>query len=336
MIENENSIAELYNIDGSHWGHRIKTLLKTMGLYSRLNYECEAKEFLYVHTNYKYRLLDDYDKERILNLRKIASFDTDPCFKSLICFAISIDTEPLCRNEDAAYYTRLFNRIFDKQCILCIEDSESIAFTGLSKTLNYQHQVVISEWFSSEMNQRQYDAFCRLDFAEFDCKSTNAFYMDYIAALSRPYILYPESDEYLLYGMEDYGPYEEMCRSKGIIARPKKSNRDLIIEMNSSYYKDIYGDDYFVDEEGGYRTTKNRKREEDIEFNIDDDFEEDDDLDWTILEMELEEDMDEDSDEYLDDKKSITQEETSSVKTDPYKISNFNPSEMLAYIQRNT
>lgn len=308
----EDIMSELYSLDSNHWSENVSRILSLLSLQYRINYVCSGEEFLYdqflgVHA------LNRAERETLKGCLGIISYLTTGHLKKIKIFAVLIDSQESLRNDLAFELTRLFGKMFGKRLVLIVVNKDSLTFTGIEPHKKSE-EVLLSDWFCYSKDQTVNERILEIDFSLFHT------YGDYLWAIARPYKKYSESKMYLIF--ECYSPIQYRMagnRVDSYFPEYLDIGRDEELEINSQYYPNIYGQDYFLDDSES-KIDENLENEDDPEFE------------WTMLEMQLDEDLGEEEDYDFSDEDDFDMEESPSTN---FRLSHMNPEEMLSYIRRD-
>ena len=111
-------------------------------------------------------------------------------------------------------------------------------------------EVIISDWYGEGTDREIMNRILEIDFSLFSHENLGKFYGDYLWAIARPYVKYRESKMYLIFGcgyIETYESFASDPDGEGFMP-VTKVDREETLRVNSAYYPDLYGDDYFLDE----------------------------------------------------------------------------------------
>lgn len=286
-----------------------------------IDYLCNIKEFLYLREG-KNKCVTRNDRELLEKCDRLVVFKLEKPMNAIKCFGIIMNSDIRNRNEDVIEISKCLRHMFGYKIIICFVVDESLAFTGNSVSPDGKIETVLSEWFSYKMKKEKSNKILEIVFSDFPIESPTQFYNDYVYSIARKYTKYKENKMYLTYGcdviMHNVEINGQNNRKQNILSR---IDCDETYAMNLAYYRNLYGDDYFIDEDSLLNDN----------YNEDDS---DEDLKWTLLEMELEReeikleesDFQEEADEREFDNL------TESYKNEIYE--SFNPMEILKVIQK--
>lgn len=294
----------LYSLDSAIWSESAKDLLLILEFPVDNSKKVETwllDEFLY----YDLTLLnnisykDKMELENIINISKIYLSE----YINVNCFAIELNTNYKSRTELAVKITKILSKVLNCYNIFILKNDNAIAFTGAFFNEGDSNlELFISEWFEYNMSQQKYIKLHEIRYM--------GNYYDYLYSIARPYQRYKESEIYLKYGC---GHIEKTFGYIDI--------RDVYKE-NKNYFREIYGYDYYED-----FIIKNYEEKED------------DDLEWTLLELELESmnfDIKEEDQEYSDDYECDYYEDEydGDIFVEMDNPDNVNPEKMLKIIKK--
>jgi len=319
MAAVEDLKNELYTLDSSQWSVNLENILRMLSFPVRLIYTCNKDEFMYEYSG-KLSSLNGKDRRALSDCDEIAEYKMERRYKKIHVFSIRISGNENLRNEKIYDIYKLFVKLYGRFTILVAVFNGEMSFVGLNVDHQKHAEVIISEWFGYNNECEKINNMSEIDFSLFHSRHLARFYQEYVGAIAREYIKYPESKMYLIYGCDNpitYEFYAETERSNEEV-RITAIDRDGTFEFNSRYFPSMYGWDYFVDD-------RNVEIEVD-DFVID---EEDSEFEWTMLEMELAAEESEES--YNDDEEYYFNND----EDDDYdeEIIGLNPEEMLEYIR---
>lgn len=176
--------------------------------------------------------------------------------KKLIFISVELNCNTSSRSETSYHIAQIINKLFDDYVLVIFAHGNNIEFCTCSDT------VYMSDWFNTS-NPSLSELFSLIQLSpSYICgaKNIEEYYMDLSFSLSRDYIKYPESYEYLAYE----------CFPKIISDGEIKLSKELVNEVtvkNRKYYMDSYGDDYVLTDDSVMGIADN-------------------DEDWTLFELE--------------------------------------------------
>ena len=307
MTHNLCDIADtLYSIDSTSWVENATRLLRLLG--------CPINDFMKVQSwsinDFLYHdpsIVNNLTYSEKLELNQLISISKVYLCEDykINCFAIETNTTHQSRTELSAEITIILLNVLLRPSILIIKNISSIVFTGsYLNDENSSLEIFISEWFEYDMLPEKYYKLLEIDFT--------GDYYDYLYSISRSYQKYKESKTHLLYNCgflrDEYGFFDEQTR----------------YELVRDHYREIYGYDYYEE----YIINEYEKQE-------------DDDIEWTILELQLESfdfDTEEDDGEsYNFDDEDYEEDEDDDSRdifnSDVHKSAIDNPEKMLKFIR---
>lgn len=316
----EDFIDVFYSFDLNNWAASLEIVLQMLNFPVHLEYSCEWEEYLYERSGLIKHLRTD-DRKLLAECQGIAMFRMGGVFRKLKLASVMLTGNPRLRNEKVYRIYKLFRKLYGRHVFFVACFDGDIAFVGTAVYKRKKSEVIISDWFGEKTNQEMMSRILDIDFAFFSYDNLGEMYRDYLWAISRPYVRYKESKIYLTYECGHIVTYESFATlpdGEGTTLVTKVDRKETL-RINSSYYPEMYGDDYFEDD----------SKIEDDTFDIPDS--EDTEFEWTMLEMELAKELDED-DYYDNDYEDEVEDDQES--DDGYeKISGMNPEEMLEYIR---
>lgn len=320
----DDFIYELSAFDVNNWADSLETVLLMLNFPVRLEYTCEWEEFLYERSE-KLRYFLGEDRKTLAECKEIAMFRLSGRFRKLKLIAVMLTGNPRFRNEKVYDIYRLFRKIYGRHVLFVACFDQDIAFVGTAVDKWKRSEVVISDWFGENTEREVMSRILEVNFSLFSHDSFDQLYGDYLWAIARPYVKYRESKMYLIYECGEIETYESFAADPdgGGVIPVTKVDREETLQINSTYYPELYGDDYFIDESAIEDDTLDILDEDDAEFE------------WTMLEMNLakEEIGDDDYDDDFEEDEDIYNLE--SENEDNYDdIFGMNPEEMLKYIRR--
>lgn len=317
MVVIEDILDELYTLDNSQWYDNVSRILTLLNYPVRMEYNCQWEEFLYIRSE-KLRAISSADRKILSKCRTIASFAMERSLKRIKLFAFDIiDENQSSRNNTVYEITKLFRDLFGRFVILVFVNGDELAFSGILSKYK-KTEVIISEWFGYNKDYELNNKILEVDFSLFLGYTLNEIYNDYLWSIARHYVKYKESKQFLIFGCNNPETYEEFVHNPdgGGMILAKIIDCEETLQINSDYYPDIYGNDYFMDDS-------------DIEIDLIEKLEVENDIEfeWTMLEMELAAESEE-ADEKFED------EENEEFYDDYYeKLNGMNPEEMLKFIR---
>lgn len=318
MVVIDDILNELYTIDNDCWYNNVLEILKLLDFPVSFDYACLWEEFLYVRFE-KMRAINANDRKVLYQCKMIAHYQMERKYKKIQVFSILIADDENSRNDTVYEITRLFRKLYGPFTVLIFVNGADIAFSGTSISHNRKSEVIISEWFGFERDIELSEKILEIDFSCFTGRSINMLYSNYIWAISRIYVRYQESKMYLIYGCDNPITYETFVTGQydDETILTTKIDREETLKINSAYYPNMYGRDYFIDDIS-------------IEMEAADFFEDADDIEfeWTMLEMELAEEADEEADDDF-----FEEDENDDLDEYDEELIGLNPEEMLKYIR---
>ena len=312
MIVND-ILNELSGIGDDCWADSIEIILKILDFPIYLNYSCGWEEFIYGKSG-KLQYINNRDKIIISQCCGIALYNfTDKWYKrKLIAVNLKGSKRKKVRNEIACNIYKCFRKLYGYHLFFIIYYNDEISFLGTVVHSSKRNEIIISDWFGKYTDLNTLERIEEIDFVYFSDSNIEKLYSDYLWAIARPYIRYPECKMFLTFGCGYIQNFERWVSGLPI------ADQEEIFYANSSYYKNIYGEDYFED-----NVSINEEDFDYVEDNISD-------LEWTMLEMDLKAEMANDKSE--EDVASFKGNDNI-AKNVPEEISDMNPAEMLQYIQ---
>jgi hypothetical protein len=293
----------LYSLDTIEWNKGACKILNVLGcnIFSTKEHEkWDIYDFLFNIINiYDYSILDKrYYLDKVKSISRISTKESRG---KLQCYAIDLNTDFKDRNEIVSEITYVLYQVVDNEPILIFRDDYSFTFSGI--VINNESnnvEVIISEWFHYKMPERKYQQLEEVDF------TWN--YIDYIYSIARPYVKYKESKLLLKY----------YCIGNKVLDYDFKMVQvEEMYEAAKNYYKEIYGYDYF---------------ESYLELSPKDESE-DEELMWSLLEMELDS---VDSDEYDFIEEDEDKDDEYYGHIDDELLKDYDPETMLKAIRKGT
>lgn len=321
MADIEDLINELYAIDNSLWSVNLENILKLLSFPVHLGYTCDKDEFLYEYSG-KISAMSTRDRKILSDCNEIAEYRTERRFKKIRMFGIRLSGNVKVRNETVYDIYNVFAKLYGRYTMLAVVSNGELCYVGLSVNRKKHAEVVISEWFGYRDDCDKLNKLLEIDFSLFNSRYLGGLYNEYVWAISREYICHPESRMYLIYGCDPpitYETYVESPNSDEPVLTTRL-DREVTLEKNSLYYRDLYGWDYFADDSNIEIEEEFMLGEDDAEFE------------WTMLEMELAEGAAEDE-LYDDDEYYLNSDEDDEDYDE--ELIGMNPEEMLDYIRNN-
>ena len=317
----DDFIDELYAFDINNWADSLENVLHMLNFPVKAEYTCGWKEFLYERSE-RLRYFGADDRRLLAECQGITMFSMSGRFRKLKMISVSITSNLRFRNEKVYDIYKLFRKVYGRHVLFVACYDRNIAFVGTAVDKWKRSEVIISDWFGENSNRDTMSRIMEIDFALFSHDSLEKLYGDYLWAIARPYVKYRESKMYLIYGcgyIETYETFVADPDGESVIS-VTKVDREETLRINSAYYPELYGDDYFVDESAIEDDSMDILDVDDAEFE------------WTMLEMELADKVVEEYEEYDDD--FDDDDEYDLEEEDDYDdISGMNPEEMLKYIR---
>lgn len=317
----DDFIDEFYAFDINNWADSIETLLQMLNFPVQLEYTCEWREYLYERSD-RLRYFGTDDRKLLSECQEIAMFRMGGRFRKLKMISVMLTGNPRLRNEKVYDIYKLFRKIYGRYILFVACFDRDIAFVGTAVDKWKKSEVIISDWFGENTDREIMSRILEVDFALFSYDNVGKLYGDYLWAISRPYIKYRESKMYLIFEsgyIETYETFAADPDGNGIIP-VTKVDREETLRINASYYPELYGYDYFIDESEIEDDTLDILDEDDAEFE------------WTMLEMELAKEVVDEDDDYDDDFEDEDEYDPES-EGEYDEISGMNPEEMLKYIR---
>lgn len=319
MAAIEDLKNELYTLDSSQWSVNLENILRMLSFPVHLIYTCNKDEFIYEYSG-KLSSLNGKDRRILSDCDEIAEYKLERRYKKIHIFSIRISGNKKLRNEKIYDIYKLFVRLYGRFTILVAVFDGEMSFVGLNVDNQKHAEVIISEWFGYNNECEKINKMIEIDFSLFRSRYLGHLYQEYVSAIAREYIKYPESKMYLIYGCDNpitYEFYAETDHSDEEV-RITAIDREETLKLNSRYFPSMYDWDYFVDDRN-------------IEIEVDDFVIEEDDseFEWTMLEMELA--AEEAEENYTDNEKlNFNNEEDNDYDEE---LIGLNPEEMLDYIR---
>lgn len=317
----DDFIDEFYAFDINNWTDSLQRILNILNFGVDVEYVCGWDKFLYERSG-KLQYIKGTDRKILSECQEISIFRMGRDFRKISIVAVKITGSKNYRNEKTYEIYKLFRRLYGRFVIFVACFDRDIAFVGTSINHEKKSEVIISDWFGEYTNREVLSRILEIDFALFSFDSIGELYGDYLWAIARPYIKYRESKTFLIYGSgvtETYEPFAQDPDGDGFIP-VTKIDIEATLRINASYYPDLYGDDYYIDESAITDDTLETLDEYDAEFE------------WTMLEMELAKEYIEEDDDFNSE---FDEEESEyDMENEDYEaISGMNPEEMLEYIR---
>lgn len=318
----DDFIDEFYAFDLNNWADSLENVLHMLCFPVRVEYTCEWKEFLYERSD-RLRYFNSDDRKILAECQEIAMFSLSGRFRKLKMLSVMLTGNPRLRNEKVYEVYKLFRKVYGRHILFVACFDRDIAFVGTAVDKWKKSEVIISDWFGEGKDLEIMNRILEIDFSLFSHENLGKFYGDYLWAIARPYVKYRESKMYLIFGCGYIETYESFATdSDGESFMPvTKVDREETLRINSAYYPDLYGDDYFIDESAIEDDTLDILDEDDAEFE------------WTMLEMELAKENIEVEAEYDDEFEDEDDEFDPNSDEEYDEISGMNPEEMLKYIR---
>ena len=323
-------LDELYSIDDDNWYKNVSNIYCALNFPVRFICTCSWRELIFEKTDKQNRYRID-DAKIFDKCKSIAYFCSKVGFKSISFFSISVDSSSSNRNDDVSQLIKLYQRYFGPYIVILFRNYDEIAFSGVRLHKNRQ-EAIISEWFGLKRPDSVNEKLGEIYPPYFTYSRSHEFYSEYLWAISRQYLRMNESRMYLVYGCGSVVEKEDYHYTlEDELVASTRVNVEETYRMNAAYYPNLYGDDYFKDEDDSTislrELSSNGKKKKDTILYDDIYDEEMSDYDWTMLEMELEKEMTNMVNE-KDNKTSfvIEHEENS-------EINGMTPEEVLKYIR---
>ncbi len=318
----DDFIDEFYAFDLNNWADSLENILRMLCFPVRVDYTCEWKEFLYERSD-RLRYFNSDDRKILAECHEISMFALSGRFRKLKMISVMLTGNPRLRNEKVYEVYKLFRKVYGRHILFVACFNRDIAFVGTAVDKWKRSEVIISDWYGEETDREIMNRILEIDFSLFSHENLGKFYGDYLWAIARPYVKYRESKMYLIFGcgyIETYESFASDPDGEGFMP-VTKVDREETLRVNSAYYPDLYGDDYFLDESAIEDDTLDILDEDDAEFE------------WTMLEMELAKEDIEVDDEYEEEFEDEDDEYDPDSDEDYDDISGMNPEEMLKYIR---
>lgn len=198
----------------------------------------------------------------------------EPASRGAITFiAIEIHSRYRDRSEDALEAARLLLRSFNTYLAIIIKSNDAVCICAPISN----ESPLISDWYCETSALSEIVMFSNSSFPNvLGAKTVRELYEDLAYNISREYLIYHESYEYLAYEIIetiDFLEFNEYISKQFINANA---------ENNGEYYRRLYGDDYI-----------NLELNQEGQNTLDDD-------DWLFMEMEIEEALNTQIDESTD------------------------------------
>lgn len=252
-----------------------------------------AQEMVYLKKIDAATFLAEFQHSDLLNTNK-SSDDT------IVFLAIEITSSDKERSEDTLYISQILNKTYDGFVVLIVKNADSIMFC----TYIDNYTTYMSEWYNINSTYVELFPLLAVCYSYISgVKTIRDFYYEFAYGISRDYIVYSESYEFIAYQVQ---PYIDLDVEDTVILRQQIKD---VAEQNYNYYKEIYGYDY-VDPDNGFKVL----------------VEEDDE--WTLLELDdfiiTDEEVDEADDYYYDENNYVEQLDYSDIDketlNDPVKL----------------
>ena len=317
MVSVVDVLDELYSTDASSWSKTAKNIYSILEFPVKQKLVCDWEKFIYEVTD-TYKYLHGNDREVIKLCKGIAIYRNEPQYTKLSVFSIYIDSSSSYRNDDVNSITKLFRRLFGPFIILMFINNKNVAFSGIATYQDRKRETIISEWFGFDKPDSVNEKLLEINPTYYSYNNINGFYDSYLWAIARHYARYRESKTFLLYGCgtfieEDSLAYNEENDS---LVSSTKIDVEATYRANASYYPNMYGDDYFLDDV--------HSEESDIDDVSDS---ETDDLEWTMLELALEEEA------AITNEQLLRNSDENSKTSSDSRLSGLTPEQMLQFIR---
>lgn len=317
MVSVVDVLDELYSTDADCWSETANNIYSILEFPVKQKLVCDWEKFIYEVTD-TYKYLHGSDREVMKLCKGIALYTNEPKYTRLSVFSIYIDSCSSSRNDDVNSITKLFRRLFGPLIILMFINYKEVAFSGIATYQDRKRETIISEWFGLDKPDSVNEKLLEINPTYYSYSNISGFYDSYLWAIARYYARYRESKTFLLYGCgtfieEDSMAYDEENDS---LISSTKIDVEATYRANASYYPNMYGDDYFLDDVHSEET------------DIDDvSVSEADDLEWTMLELALEEEA-----AIINEQLLPNSDENSKTSSDS-RLSGLTPEQMLQFIR---
>lgn len=283
---------ELYALSSELYNEVSKNILSVLGFeITEWDYFGSIESFIYGYCeehNIK-RELTSVSWKKIENIA-VSSLKFER--KKMYIIASNVTNNIAMRNDEVILKAHNIRKILGRENIFVFISDNSFCFAGYQ--YNYEkgkYEIVISEWFYYEMDDEKYEKLLEIDPSLYDLKSKNRFYEDYIFSIAREYVKRPVSKIFLTYACEFIYSDELLSGEDGAFKVDFKETYDHnYAELMKPYFYDEYSVDLIQDYD-----------------DLDDEL---DDLDWTLLEMELDEEA------LLDESDDVEDLEYNSLKSE--------------------
>ena len=314
----EDLLDELYTLDNSRWYDNISSILEFLNFPVKWAFTCGWKEYLYERMG-EDKSTTSKERKILKNCNEIAYFKVSNQFKRITILSILIEDNPKTKNETVYDITRVFTKIYGRYVMIVFVFRDEIAFAGTAFLENKKSEVIISDWFGYKKSLEINKSILDIDFSMLIGSNYKELFENYLWAISRKYVRYHESNMYLIYGCGEFIKTEELLYNEKLDKWEtiESVDREATLMLNYRYYLDCYDYDYFLDDSG----TQYQSLHELYEDNSD--------LEWTILEMEVEDELNEGIPEVFGDEVNNYDDELS------YEFFDLNPEEMLQHIRGN-
>jgi hypothetical protein len=159
---------------------------------------------------------------------------------SIVFLAIDMNSPKQDRSEDAYYISQILRKTYDGFVFLIIKNADNIMLC----TCVDGNSVYMSNWYSVQSTYTEVYPLLAACYPNIiGVKSVREFYIELAFSISREYIKYPESYEYITY---QYWPLIDSSLEDSFITAQQIKD---MAEQNCNYYKDRYGDDYVVSDD---------------------------------------------------------------------------------------
>lgn len=313
---------ELYTLSDGLWSANLTSLLKLLSFPAELKYTCNREQFLFEYSG-KTSVLSLEDRDTLKDCIEIAEYKMSHGLEKIRLFGVQISGNQRMHNEKAFYIYRLFARLYGRYTMIAFVDDDKLAFAGMSIDNRKHIEAVISEWFSYCDGYEKLNRLSEVDFSLLAGKNYREIYNEYVWAIAREYVRKPESRLFLIYNCDKVVTYDKTVKIPGTKKWETiiKIDKGETLEVNSAYYPELFGWDYFVDD---------REAKYDDSFLIGSEYENDSEVEWALLEMELAaEEMEKEKEKNTEEENDLEQNENENPDAD-----NMNPEEMLDYIRK--
>lgn len=318
MAAIEDLKNELYKLDSSYWSVNIEELLEVLSFPVKLHYTCKRDKFLYEYCG-KLNLMSATDRRTLLDCEEVAEYKMEKRYKQIKFFAVKISGNDKLRDEKLYDIFNVFVKLYGRFTMFLAVSNERVCFAGVNVDEKKRAEVIISDWFGYDDDNEKIEKLCEIDFSTFDSKYLVQLYRAYLWSISREYVKHPESKMYLIYGCDNPIIHEVYVENPNTNEKmlTTRVDREETLMLNSRYYLEVYGWDYFIDDKDAEIEDEESVFDEAaVEFE------------WTMLEMELATE----AEEKPEDELYFNSEEDEAEKYDNEFI-DMNPEEMLDYIR---